>query len=468
MRLVSRRVQFLMVFAASLVLATSATAIARRAPQFIDKPSVGTTNSLSDKELTDNMEHVANLDYGYTSGNRNTGGSDLEFVTISERDYAVAGLLDTDAKIIEITDPANPREVSTIPCNLYQNDIQIATIGDRTYALLASDSRSGRCILTKPSGTTELLEKPIGFAIADITDPSNPKVISFTNIAAGAHNLTVHPTEPIVYVSNADLLALGAVVHIWDFSDPRSPIQVQDWNYGAPDGARPAGLQPPHDITFNTTEFVQSSSLGETTIGVGDRAYVAAINHTDILDTSDPANPALISIIFHPHINISHQADPTPNGQYLLISDEVGGGTFAPVCPGGGVHVYKIGPEPTLERTPMQVGAFFANQVAPEFETFACTAHVFRINPDGHTMAIAWYGNGVHLMDFSALIGPGIAGLGDVLPVGAKTIASARMPGADTWAAKMWCEHPGYIFANDMGRGLDVFFVSGFAQLQGC
>lgn len=454
-----------MVFAAVFTVGVSATAIAQRPPavQLIDQPSV-TDPTFNDKEyLTDNIRHVENIDYGYRNSGRSlsSGGTDLEFVTIGTRSYAVSGLLYENAKIIDITDPEAPVETSEIPCALYQNDVQITKLVDgKTLAILASDDNAGSCTITNEDNTTTVLEDPIGFAVADISDPLNPKVLSFSTITAGAHNVTVHPTEPIVYVSNANLGSALAVIHIWDISDPRTPVKVQDWTYG-PGNA-------PHDITFNTTAFVQQSPLGDRTIEIGDRAYVASIDHTDIVDSSNPRIPVLITSFAHPQITISHQADPTPDGQYLLVTDELGGGSFAPVCPGGGVHIYKIGPTVANELTPVQVGAFFADQLSPEPNTFACTAHVLRINPDGKTLTIAWYGNGIHLMDFSNLLGPSIAGIGSALPVGAKTIASARKQGADTWSAKMTCSHPGYIFANDMGRGFDVFFVDGFAENQGC
>jgi hypothetical protein len=65
------------------------------------------------------------------------------------------------------------------------------------------------------------------------------------------------------------------------------------------------------------------------------------------------------------------------------------------------------------------------------------------------------------VLDFSDIRGVALGGTGTTSGIGVRTIGSMKMPNADTWAAKMWQErHPGYVFANDMARGFDVFRVS--------
>lgn len=413
--------------------------------------------SLNFAASTGSIRHVgganATVSYpGISPYNNKAGGSDVEFATINGRDYAFAGRLNANVAVIDITDPENPSLVAEVPCALYQNDVQV--FQNRLLIMGQDNAKAGRC--TMPDGSSRRLNA--GFAVADISNPTRPRVIGIAESPRGAHNLTLHPTEPLIYLSNADLEGVNGQVSIWDISTPTSPVKVQDWNVSA--------ASPPHDITFNTKAFEQTDPVnGTRTILPGQRAYSAAITHTDIFDTTDPRNPLLISTILHPDIQISHQADPTPDGKYLLVSDEVGGGTFAPVCPGGGVHVYKIGPEAASELAPVQVGVFWADPVGPQFSPPSCTAHVFRINPDGHTMAIAWYGQGVHIMDISNLIGLTGAGSNGATGVGVRTIASAVEIGADTWSAKMWQErHPGYVFANDIDRGFDVFFVPELAN----
>ena len=397
-------------------------------------------------ESEGDIVHVANVSYG--------GGSDLEFATktvrvldengepvcardergecvrdangdvvyeTEERDYAFAGRLSQPVQVIDITDPAKPVRVAEVPCRFNQNDVQV--FGDTL--LMAADA-SGPCTMANGATTNGA-----GFATADISDPRFPRVIGRANQPGGAHTLTVHPSRPLVYVSNGDISVNGSI-HIWSIANPANPVKVRDW---APQGA----VEPPHDITFNAT---------------GTRAYSAAQDaHTFILDTTDPQNPSTISVIVNEGISYSHQADPTPDGKYLLIGDELGGGAATLPSPGGPVHVYDI----RNEQRPVKVGVIGTDATGVNGVS---TAHVFRINPDGWTMAIGWYRDGVHVWDFSDIRGVGVYGSGAATGVGSRTIGWMRMPNANTWAAKMWQErHPGYVFANDQGRGFDVFYV---------
>ncbi|HVL80615.1 MAG TPA: hypothetical protein VM840_03370 [Actinomycetota bacterium] len=432
--------------AATTILFTATAAAGVRGREVVDRPTGGTAAAL----LSGGAEHVASIPY--------SGGSDLEFATIGGRDYVFAGRVNSYIRgiddlrhhmpIVDVTKPGEPVVVSVIPCTLYQGDVQLFhhANGRVTLVLAQDDAGSGICEY-KPGAEIEI---PPGFVTFDVTDPRRPRFLGRARVPTGAHNTTVHPTEPLVYVSNSDLRVSTAVIHIWDISDPARPRLVQDWPY------LPAS--PPHDITFNTGRVERSDG---TVLEPGHRAYAAALTHTDVIDTTDPRNPRLISTIAHPELSLSHQADPTPDGEYLLVSDELGGGTLWPVCPGGGVHVYRIGPEPQLEAAPVKVGAFWADDLGLNHPrgTFpaSCTSHVFRINPDGRTMAIAWYSAGVHVIDFRGMLEE-LDGTG--VRAGSRTMAAAKLSRAETWAAKMWQDrHPGFVFANDMGRGLDIFYV---------
>lgn len=356
---------------------------------------------------------------------------DAEGNTISEtevRDFAVVGGYGTNARIIDITDPRSPVLVGQTPCSISQNDIQI-----QGGLLLVAADGSGSC--KRADGGNQPFA---GTAVLDFSDPRNPTYISRLQYSRGSHNHTFVPGKPIVYLSDSDVANAGlGNIPIWDLTDPANPVMKTEFKLGA---------HSPHDITFNES---------------GTRAYVAAISLTYILNTEDPVNPTLISVIPNEGISISHQADPTPDGDYLLVSDELGGGA-AGVSPGGPVHVYDI----RNEARPIKVGVIEADCLpgtcyAPTETPPISTSHVFRINPDGYTMSIAWYKDGIHVIDFSSIRGANVAGSGGATKFGARTIGAIRMPGALNWAAKMWERHPGYVFTTDHGgRGLDVFYVS--------
>jgi len=343
------------------------------------------------------------------------------------RDFAVAGALSQNARIVDITDPEDPVVVGQTPCAINQNDIQIQ--GD--ILLVAADG-SGTC--KRPDGSNQAFQ---GTAVLDFSDPRNPTYLSRVTYGRGSHNHTFHPTEPYVYLSDSDLASAGlGNIPVWDLSDPADPKLVTELKHL---------VHSPHDITFNAD---------------GSRAYAAAVSATYIINTEDPENPTIVSTIPNEGISISHQSDPTPDGKFLLVGDELGGGSAPTVSPGGPVHVYDI----SVEERPVKIGAF-----GNDCQFTACddgqqvhvsTAHVFRINPDGYTMAIAWYQDGIHVVDFSDVYGANALGTGAATGVAPRVIASMKTAGANSWAAKMWQErHPGYVFSNDISRGLDVFYV---------
>ncbi|MDQ3967488.1 MAG: hypothetical protein M3275_03730 [Thermoproteota archaeon] len=335
-----------------------------------------------------------------------------------QRDYAFAGAHDnpSSVRIVDITDPEEAFVAATIPCNLYQADVQVRV--DLGLLLIAQDRNTNACGF----GNSQ------GFAIFDVSDPRSPEFLSVfkstravaVSGAGGGHNVTFHPTEPLVYISDSDVLntSLGQIPVV-DVSDPRNPKLVTTFEFNT---------HSPHDITFNAK---------------GDRAYTSSITHSDILDTSDPRNPKLISSVQDQSINIHHQTDPTPDGKFMIISDELAGAAAGPVCPGGGLHIYDI----SNEAAPVKTGVFFPQHVttAPQL----CTAHVFRINPDGRSLTIGWYNGGTRVVDITHPRGAGFTEIASMIPTG----LGGNTAVANSWASKMY---KGYIYSNDRNRGLDI------------
>jgi hypothetical protein len=272
-----------------------------------------------------------------------------------------------------------------------------------------------------------------------------------------------------------------------------------------PDGSSAAGLWRPHDIHFSRD---------------GRTMYVAAINSTWIVDVASVLSGQVRTIAIIPNrtgetdpsreIEISHQADVTPDGRILVISDEKGGGLSNTDCntrPNGTVgmlHFWaldrisgvaasngaspsnpkKLGsyqnPNPLLGPDPLQeaIDALNLRRLAngqPRLER-ACTVHVFRIGGNGtaspgevapgfdgvsrlgpRELVTAWYGAGVWHVNFA---GPprsddGVAE--DSRTTWGNTLGWNIMPGADTWSGK---EYKGKVGAGDMLRGFDVYTLN--------
>ena len=414
-------------------------------------------------------------------GARAGGGTDIEFATlpvetgvdadgepvVEDRDFALAGTYRNGLQIVDITDPTQPETASVYDCVIQQGDVQVFEREGRTYATYTHDdpynpTTTSQCYVEardlglRPPGTPTS-----GTFIADITDPYDPTTVSFVPEPRGSHNQTVAPGGEFLYNSNSDLgNAQTGQIEVFDISDFSEPEKVKTLELET-------GLSS-HDITFSED---------------GTRAYSAAVTHTVVLNTEDLANPTIVGRIIDPAVNIHHQSDPVTltdattglERTFLVVTDEVAGATPAGYCPGGGLHIYDItGP---LEAAPVKVGFWnipsVKTLVSPDGDLGRCTSHVLRMYPEQKIMTIAWYSQGVRVVDLSGLVGVS-AGADETagnVGVGMKEIGYFYFPNSDTWAAKAYrIEEDGsfYIFGNDLNRGLDVYrFDSGAPAPEG-
>jgi len=411
-----------------------------------------------------NMTHVANLAYEGRYGQELPFGTDIELremsltdtVTVARKgrgrprtevvtravDVAFAGTYENGLQIIDVTNPAAPVHLAVYDCSLAQGDVQVFSRDDGgTYVAYTADDYASQ---TRPeSGCFQdvgITEVTYGTFIIDVTDPRNPTTVSFVPFARGSHNQSVHPSGRYLYNSNSDLGGVAPPsIEIVDISDLRNPVPVTELPLLT-------GLDS-HDITFSED---------------GTRAYSAALTHTLILDTTDPAAPTIIGRILDPTINIHHQADPVTitdpllgERTFLVVTDELAGAAGNLVCPGGGLHVYDItGP---LEQLPVKVGFFDIPDISPTTgSSITCTSHVLRMYPEQGLMTIAWYARGIRVIDISSLAGVSVGLPGP----GMQEIGHLYFDDSDLWSAKALRIEPDgsfYAFGNDINRGLDVF-----------
>jgi hypothetical protein len=381
------------------------------------------------------------------------GGSDIEFRDLDVtglpgvplgvtgvRRFAFGGTLGRGLQIVDVTTPSAPVLATRYDCRVSQGDIQLFSRGAKTYVTYAADysvNLGSRCY-TDLVGHGIPVGNGLGSVIVDVSNPYVPRTVSFMPEPQGTHNLTVHPSGNFLYNSNSDFFQNGTL----EWFDIRGSLIRHPVKLG--DLPLPKGSDS-HDITFSAD---------------GTRAYSAALNHTVIIDTSDPAAPVVIGQLRDPAIQIHHQADPITvtdpelgTRTLLIVTDEVNGGGPA-ACPGGGLHVYDItGPR---ERRPVKLGVWKISATDPNDGQRGCTAHVLRMHPEQGIMTIGWYRKGVRVLD--------ITGLASVTAGQVETpireIGYYAFSDADTWVAKTPEIEPDgsfFLFANDINRGLDVF-----------
>ncbi|RYU15586.1 LVIVD repeat-containing protein [Nocardioides iriomotensis] len=398
------------------------------------------------------MRHVANLQYDDSGEAQN--GSDIEFVKVGRKEYALAGTLRGGMQIVDITRPEQPHVAAVYDCAVSQGDIQVWRHGRRILASYTADgtfgaegaaSQCGRDLHLDPSAS--------GTVIVDITTPTRPRTVSYLYVPRGSHNMTIHPSGDYLYNSNSDLLtSTQPTITIYDVSQPAEPKKVRD--FAIPFVPLSLGSES-HDITFNES---------------GTRAYSAALSQTLVLDTEDPANPTIVSQILDPAINVAHQADPVTlaradgtEREVLVVTDERAGAAASAECPGGGLHLYDI--TGAKEASPEKIGTWFIPAVQPQ-DGSTCTSHVLRMYPDQKLLTIAWYSQGVRVLDLSGLAdfagSPVAVGLGD--GVGIREVGHYVLPDSDTWSFKTnKIERDGsfYGYGNDLVRGFDVYEYTG-------
>ena len=423
---------------------------------------------------SDNLTHVANVAHQPGPGGKAAKGSDLEFADLDVtglpeaaalevsgvREFAVAGTINIDGvsnsgmHIYDVTDPKNPTLAGLFECTNGQGDIQVFTREDlpgRTFATYTTDS-SGT---TSSSCYQDAFDKGFngedsGTFIVEITNPYAPELVQFVEIPLGSHNQTIHPSGKFMYNSNNELTRGLGFIEYFDISNLDEPaIKL---------GEIPleTGIDS-HDITFNED---------------GSRAYSAAITHTVIINTEDPAKPFLVGNIVDPTLGIQHQADPVTiddpilgERTFLAITDEFAGAAGNGFCPGGGVGIYDVTGE--LEATPVRVGYWNIPEARAAGggvagESLRCTSHVLRFYPEQKLMTIGWYNAGVRVVDISGLAGVSVGvdpTLGNT-PMGMREVAYRYFDNSEAWNAKIHTfEEDGsaFVFANDITRGLDVF-----------
>jgi hypothetical protein len=430
---------------------------------------------------SDNVRYITTVSFDQPYGQASRLATDMDFMTTTvqtrpgrgvgrggpphetERDFAFVGTYMNGMQVVDITEPTAPEVVAVYDCAVAQADVFVFERTDlgRTFVAYSSDTIASQTDFTsRCHRDNDVAEGEYGTFIIDVTDPYDPRSVSFIPFPRGTHQVTVHPDGRHVYSSPAALLTdRPGEFHVANIDDP--------WNPGEPVAVPLLTGLDAHDIVFDAD---------------GSRAYVAALTHTLVVDTTDPIAPTVIGRIVDPSIMIHHEAHPWTTVDattgiehtFLLIVDEFAGAAGNEVCPGGGVHVYDITGH--LERAPVKLGAFFAPETGPvdgagqgAGGTVRCTAHVMQIHPDQEIATIAWYALGTRILDLSGLVGlsAGISEEDGSRGVGIREVGYAHFDDGDVWATKtnrIAADGSFYVFAADTARMLDVFHVESGAS----
>ena len=250
------------------------------------------------------------------------GARGLTTIEIDSKIYAlVASGVDFGVQIIDISDPANPAPVSS-----FDNG---DTVNGKTYDEL--DAPRQIASVKIGSGTYALVANNMdGVQIIDITDPANPEpVTSFDDGDTvngktfdelnGAYGITT------IKIGSSTYALVTAVddngVQIIDISDPANPAPVSSFDDG--------------DTVNGKTYDELEDPYGITTVKIGSKTYALVAAHGDygvqIIDISDPANPAPVSS-FDDGDTVGTKTFDELAGAYGITTVKIGSKTYALVA----------------------------------------------------------------------------------------------------------------------------------------
>ena len=364
-----------------------------------------------------NMHHIA------FAGNPGTTNSDLAFWgnRLYEGSY-------TGFRILDISNPRDPRVLSSTHCNDGQGDLSVWK--NLLFASNDQDQTKSTC----PSDTTP--GGVLGFEgirIWDVSNPNHPKFVTAVSTDCGSHTNTIYP-DPA-----------HGVVYLYIESYPLRG-QGQDCNFHNYDSVVKVPLANPKKASVSTFDTSPSEGCHDVTVFQPLKiAAAACIDEGQIWDISDPAHPKVLQHIYNPLLSIWHSATFSWDGKVVAFGDE---NQSYQACQGqssptGNIWFYKMQGK-TADSSP--AGRYTIPRVISGDPQTECTAHNFDVVPvKGRNILVsAFYSGGATVVDFTD-------------PANPKEVAYYQIRGkvpADEWST-YW--YNGYIYANDINRGIDVF-----------
>jgi hypothetical protein len=413
------------------------------------------------------MRLVANLPKTGAFAPEGAFNSDLAF----QGDYAFAGNYN-GFTVYNIKNPRRPQQVVQLVCPGSQNDITVS--GNLLFLSVDSRRTDDTCNST---GATDAQSASgaywEGIRIFDISDPAKPEYVAAVETDCGSHTHTLVPSNSgrdiFVYVSS-----YGPSANIARCQPPhdkisivRVPVQnparaaVVETPVLFPDGGNPGKTAPPP--TTPQPIPVLPPNAYSATAGCHDiTAYPAkgiaagaCMGEGVIMDIRNPRQPRVVETVLDTeNFAFWHSATFSNAADKVIFTDELGGGG-APTCnptvgPNKGANaIYTLSANNDLS---------FRSYYKIRREqaiTENCVAHNGSLIPvNGRDVMVqAWYQGGISVFDFTNPAKPTELGWFDRGP-----LSTERLILGGSWSAYYY---NGFIFSNDIQKGLDVLEING-------
>ncbi|RKN50155.1 hypothetical protein D7193_30340 [Micromonospora costi] len=389
---------------------------------------------------SDNIRQIANVPKFGGFASEGAYNSDLAF----QGNYVFAGNYE-GFNVFDVSDPTSPEVVSQVVCSGSQGDPSV--FGNLLFLAVDAPRSNDSCSSTSASSALESSWE--GIRIFDISDKANPQYIKSVRTDCGSHTQTLVPSKD------------GKSVYVY--------IQ----SYGPSNGA--FYCKPPHDkISIvkvpldnpTSAAVVATPVLFPGTNGAGstsgchditaypalDLAAGACMGDGVLFDISDRENPVILSQVRDTNFAFWHSATFNNAGTKVVFTDELGGGSSA-ICTStyranqGADAIYDITGS-GADRELVFKGYFKIPRLNTTLEN--CVAHNGSLIPamGRDIMVQAWYQGGISVIDFTDSANPVEIAYWERGP-----LSDTRRILGGAWSTYY---HNGYIYSNDIQKGLDV------------
>jgi hypothetical protein len=381
-------------------------------------------------------------------------------------------------RVIDISNPENPREEAFFPCVSAQGDVGV--YGDLVFRSVDGPQQTNTCTSVSQSGSpTGAACAPApspctgfeGIQIFDISDLDNIQHIASVPLDCGSHTHTVVPDA-----QNGRVLIYNSV--------SGNTLQLNPGKYGNRCPGPPFGREDIVEVPLDSPEdasVIGAFELGEfeghhievchdmgVILGSVNRAACAGHPAVGVYDISDPDDPEFLHAFTAPTVDRFHSAAFSWDGEIIASGWEPGGGT-QPRCQatgtplGGGL--VQTDEMKTIWFHDADTGQILGEHTLPrpqsQYEN--CTMHNYNIAPTlrNNILVHGSYQSGTAMVNFNDLSNAYEVAFMDPPPLDPPT---ATTPGGRTnfrggdWSS-YW--YNGFIYESDARRGLYIWNVSG-------
>jgi hypothetical protein len=387
----------------------------------------------------------------------------------------------------DVSDPANPRLVTAVPCPGSQNDVSVH--GNLLFTSVENPAGRVDC---GAQGVADSVspERMRGVRIWDISDLRSPRQIAAVQTCRGSHTHTLVPdpnddSRVYIYVSGSapvrpaeELAGCSDAPAEQDPNTSNFRIEVIEVPLGAPEQARIVssprileGLAPaiPHgELPEDSLALLAEAEAAGVPIPTGppppptgpvqchditvypavSRGGGACGGYGILLDITDVRNPRRLDEVSDPNFAYWHSATFDNDATKVLFTDEWGGGNYAR-CRATDKPEWGANAIFTVAGDEMSFASYY-KLPAPQTSEENCVAHNGSLIPvPGRDIFVqGWYQGGISVFDWTDPKNVVEIAYFDRGPVDA-----SRLVSGGSWSA-YW--YNGSIYSSEIARGLDV------------